>query len=187
MKWLEELLQDYVDGEKIGEVIEKFNKENPKHFMPKEKFNEVNEELKLTRNQLGENKALIDELSKKADSIEGYENQINELQTKYNDLETGTQKEIAQITKRNQLKELLLDNGFHKDGVKLITKTADYENIGLEDGKIKDTDALITQMKEEYAGLIIQTDANSKDKGEHVEPNVQSQHDKDFRSALGLD
>lgn len=188
MKWLEELLKEYVEVEKIGEIVEKFNKENPKYFMPKDKFNEVNDELKITKTQLEENKNLMDDLSKKANSLEEYEQKLSDWQQKYNQLEEGSQKEISQITKRNQLKDILLENDFHKDGVKLIIKTADYDSINLEDGKIKDVESLLSKFKEEYSGLMIQTNANSKDKGEQTDnPNVVDQHTKDFRSALGLE
>lgn len=169
MAELKELLGKYIDAEKLDSVVEELNQELPKQYIPKGRFNEVNEELKITRSTLEENKKAIELLSQKANSLEEYEKKIADLTKANADIEASANNQIASITKKTQLKELLLVNDAHKDSVDLLVeKYAD--GVEMTDGKITLADELIAKIKAERAGLFLTKQSNSGDQGGHQTP-----------------
>jgi hypothetical protein len=186
MNWLKDLLKDYMEESKINEFVEKFNKENPKHFMPKDKYNETAEELKIKKTQLEENTKLLEGLKEKASSVEEYEKKLAEMQTQYQDLETKSQAEVATITKKTQLKELLIENKMHKDAIDLFINSTDLGKLETVEGKIKDADTLVATWKQERSGLFVETvqDSNLKDQNKDTNPKIND--DALLRQAMGL-
>jgi len=175
MEFMQEILNEYItEEEKLKEAVDKLDKENPKHFIPKAKFNDVNEELKVTKEQLASNKKLVDELSNKAESVEEYESQLKTWKTKYDDLEKTSQEKISNITKKTQLKEFLLENNAHKDALDLLIDKYS-EEVEVDGDSIKDADKLIERIKEERSGLFIKTTEDSDQKNEN---NKQSNKQK---------
>lgn len=189
MNWLKDLLKDYMTDEtQVNEFVEKFNKENPKHFMPKEKYNEVAEELKIKKTQLDENTKLIDGLKEKASSVEEYEKKLSDMQTQYQELEVKSQTEVSLITKKTQLKELLIDNKMHKDAIDLFINSTDLGKLEMVDGKIKDSEAFVTAAKTERAGLFLETVQNSNVQNQNTNTNTNTDVKDDalLRQAMGL-
>jgi hypothetical protein len=188
MNWLKELLNGYIEESKVDEFIDKFNKENPKHFMPKEKYNEVAEELKIKKTQLDENTKLIEGLKEKASSVEEYEKKLSDMQTQYQELEVKSQTEVSLITKKTQLKELLIDNKMHKDAIDLFINSTDLGKIEMVDGKIKDSDAFVATVKQERAGLFLETvqTSNVQNQNTNNNTNTEVQSDALLRQAMGL-
>lgn len=179
-----ELLGKYIDADKLDSVVEELNQELPKNFIPKGRFNEVNEELKITKSALEENKKATETLSIKANSIEEYEKKIAELTKAHADSEANAHNQIASITKKTQLKELLLVNNAHKDSLDLLVeKYAD--GVEIIDGKLSKTDELLATIKAERAGLFIQTQSNSADQGGHTNPPSEDD-DARLRKLYGL-
>lgn len=166
MNWLKDLLKEHVAEDKLDGVIEGFKKESPKYVMPKERFNEVNDELKLTKEQLASNKGLVEELTTKANSLEEYETKLSEWKAKYDELEQTSQSKIANITKKTQLKEFLLENNAHKDALDLLIDKYS-EEVEIDNDSIKDADKLIEKIKEERGGLFINSTQNSDVKNDN--------------------
>jgi len=167
VEFLKNIIKEYVeDSDKLDEVVDKINKEAPKHYIPKAKFNDLTEEHRLTKEQLKEQKETLEELGKKAESMEEYESKIKELQTKNKEIEEKTAQEIKTISSKTQLKELLFENKAHKDAIDLlIDRYSDKAELD-DDNKLKNTDELLKIMKDEKAGLFIETKSDSKDKDE---------------------
>jgi hypothetical protein len=186
MNWLKELLEGYVEAEKVDEFVEKFNKENPKHFMPKDKFNEVSEELRIKKAQIEENNTILEGLKQKANSVEEYETKLKEMQDKYQELETNSQKEVSTITKKSQLKELLFENKMHKDAIDLFINSTNLDELEMEEGKLKDPNSFIEKVKSERSGLFSQTVEDSEDKGSGKENDSSVDDDAKLRQAMGL-
>lgn len=182
---VKELLAKYIeDGEKLNAVVEELNQDFAKTYIPKGRFNEVNEELKIVRSQLDENKKAMETLSQKASSIEEYEKKLNELQQLNSDIEAKSQQQIASITKKTQLKELLLVNNAHKDAIELLVeKYAD--KVEIDNDKIKDSELLLDTIKAEKAGLFVQTKVESVDQGSHKENPIPDDSDR-LRKLYGL-
>ncbi len=75
MKWLEDILNSEVEDK-----MEAIKQELPKHFMPKDKWNEVNEELKQLKETVDERDKQLTELKKQAKDNEELTSKIAELQ-----------------------------------------------------------------------------------------------------------
>lgn len=175
MEFIKDILSEYVtDEDKLNEVVDKLNKENPKHFIPKAKYNETSEALKVTKEQLESQKSMVEELSNKAESVEEYESKLSEWKTKYDELEQTSQSKIANITKKTQLKEFLLENNAHKDAIDLLIDKYS-EEVEIDNDSIKDADKLIEKIKEERGGLFINSTQNSDVKNDN---NTQNNRQK---------
>lgn len=183
MEFLKELLKDFVSEDKLETVIETINKEAPKHIMPKGKFNEINEELKIARQQITEQKGLVEQLTAKANSVEEYQTKLNEWQSKYNELESNSQKQISQITKKGALKDALVEAKAHKDAIDLLVNSTDIDSIELKDGKI-DT-SYIEKLKTERSGLFQTVVEDSEVKDGDKDKKPQNEDDR-LRQLFGL-
>lgn len=184
MAELKEVLGKYVEAEKLDGAVEELNQELPKQFIPKGRFNEVNEELKVIKTQLEESKKVMETLSQKASSLEEYEKKLSELQKLNSEIEENAVKQVSAITKKTQLKELLLLNNAHKDALELLVDK--YNDIvEVENGAIKSPEELLNKIKSERSGLFMETKVESQDKGQHKEPPVVDDTDK-LRKLYGL-
>jgi hypothetical protein len=161
---LKEILAKYVEADKLETVMSEVNTEMPKLFIPKSRFNEQGEEVKLLKTQLEENKKVMEGLTAKALTVEEYEKRNGELQKSMKDMEENTKKQIANITKRSQLKEVLLVNNVHKDALDLLVEK--YSDMAEVDEKgIKNKDDLLKKIKEEKGGLFLEGKEDSTEKG----------------------
>lgn len=186
MEGLKEVIAKYVDPEKVDAIVDEINKELPKHFIPKGRFNEVNDELKIVKTQNEEMKKSVDELSAKASTIEEYQKQVADLNTKNTEIEANAKKQVAQITKRTQLKELLLVNNVHKDAVDLLVDKYS-ESVQTDEKGIVGSDDLLKTIKAEKSGLFITTQIDSSIKNENngnkTLPDAETEK---LRSSFGL-
>lgn len=186
MSELKEVLGKYIDAEKLDSVVEELNRELPKTFIPKGRFNEVNDELKIVKTQLEESKKAVEGLSQKAGSVEEYEKQLADLKKLNSDIEAKSQEQIASITKKSQLKELLLVNNAHKDALDLLVEK--YSGQAEVSGEgLKDPEKLLETIKKEKPGLFIVVKSDSDNKGSHVDNPTQIDATlQAYRKAAGL-
>ena len=189
MDWLKDLLKDYVEEGKVDEVVDKFNKENPKHFMPKNAFNEKSEELRLAKEQIEENKKLLDDLNKKASTVEDYEKNLNDYKQKYEQLEQDSNKRISEISKKTDLK-LKLSEFFIEDSVDLILGKVNLENVKVgEDSKIQNFDEVLNNLKQTYPRLAKETvssSATSTTTNEETKPDTSNMSDEEYYKQEGM-
>lgn len=81
MDWLKELLKKAgIEEAKVDEIVGNINKELPKYFMPKDKYNEVNEAKKQLESDIKERDKQLKDLGDKVKGNEELEKQIKELQ-----------------------------------------------------------------------------------------------------------
>jgi hypothetical protein len=81
MDWLKELLKKAgIEEEKVDGVIADINKELPKHFIPKDKYNEAAEAKKKLEGDLQARDTQLEELKKAAGTSEELKKQIEQLQ-----------------------------------------------------------------------------------------------------------
>jgi predicted nuclease with TOPRIM domain len=186
MEGLKEVIAKYVDPEKVDAIVDEINKELPKHFIPKGRFNEINDELKIVKTQNEEMKKSVEDLSAKASTIEEYQKQIADLSQKNTLIEDTAKKQVAQITKRTQLKELLLVNNVHKDAVDLLVDKY-QEKVEVDDKGIVGSEDLLKTIKTEKAGLFITTTVDSTVKNENTGGKPQSDAETEkMRNLFGL-
>jgi hypothetical protein len=153
MEWLKELLGEELFkqvSEKLGDT--KILK-NDGSYIPVQKFNDKNEELKIIKAQLKdhENKSKdIEALLKDNDSLK---EKYNNLNSKYNtDLEAKN-KEISSIVKKSVLSKKLKESGaVYED---LILKALDLDKIELDGENIKNFN--VDDVKKQYPGMFSET------------------------------
>lgn len=191
MEWIKEALNGLVESDKLDAVASAIEKGVPKHFIPKSKFNELNEEFKLTKAQLEETSTKITQLSQQASSLGEYQTQIESLKKENSIIAENYKKQIDDImqktrteSKRAKLKESLLDASVHKDAIDLLVER--YANeVELSEEGFRDIKPLIEKIKSEKAGLFITEQQSSVEKGQKKN-NPPEQDDKELRKLFGL-
>ena len=180
-KWIE-ALKKYVPQEQHEEAIEEMKKELVFDWKPADVYNEKANEAKTLKAQLDEHKKQIESLSEKAGSLEEYQGMVEKLKADYAELETKTQTEIANITKKTKTQELLTDLGLHKKARDLILKDSEFlDKIEIENGKIKNAEEITKQITDEMGDLIV-TKTQETETGREKGQNDQQKQPKDMTS-----
>lgn len=98
MDWLKELLKKAgIEEGKLDSTITDINKELPKHFIPKDKYNEVAEAKKKLEADLTARDTQLEELKKAAGTSEELKAQIEELQKANREAAEHWQAKVAQM------------------------------------------------------------------------------------------
>lgn len=182
---LKELLGKYVDGDKLDTVIEELNQELPKSYIPKARFNEVNEKYKVTESALEELKKSNEALQTKVGSLDEYEKQLNELKQKNETIEKDYQVKLSSVTKQSQFKELLLESGIHKQALDLIVEKY-LPEVELENGTIKGQNELLAKLKAERSELFVTKVNDSDDKGGKGKQSNEDEEQARLKRLFGL-
>lgn len=150
MEWLKSILKEVDGAEGLAEAIQK---ELPKHFKPADVFNEVNNELKATKEQLAGTTKTLEDLTTKSQTADEYKAQLDKLNLEYQEFVKNADQRVLQVQKSHVLQNALLDAGADKSAVDLLAGTIDLNTIELVDGKIKDWDNLLKPLKESRSSL----------------------------------
>ena len=98
MDWLKELLKKAgIEEGKLDSVIGDINKELPKYFIPKDKYNEVAEAKKKLEKDIQDRDKQLDDLKKAAGSNEDLKQQIEKLQAENKKADEAWQAKVAQM------------------------------------------------------------------------------------------
>lgn len=162
MEWLKKLLAKAgLDNQIVEQVLESAKDEQ---FIPKARFDEVNEQSKELKNQLADRDKQLKELSKKAEGNEDLQKQIEALQTQNQTTATEYEAKIRNIQIDNLINGKLaeskvkhadlLASKFNRDAIKF-----------LEDGKVEGFDEQLKGLKETYADLFEQEAPGNDFKG----------------------
>ena len=191
MEWIKEVLKGLVEDDKLDELAGVIEKGVPKHFIPKNKFNEINDELKLTKAQLEETNGKIGQLSQQASSLDEYKMQIETLKKQNEEVANKYKVQVDEIVKKSRdevkkvkLKESLLDANVHKDAIDLLVEKYSGEVELTEDG-FGEIKPLIERIKTEKAGLFVTEKQNSVERGSG-KANPPKTDDSDLRKLFGL-
>jgi hypothetical protein len=98
MDWLKELLKKAgIPEDKLDSMITDINKELPKHFIPKDKYNEAAEAKKKLEADLAARDTQLEELKKAAGTSEELKKQIETLQAENKKASEEWQAKMAQM------------------------------------------------------------------------------------------
>ena len=98
MDWLKELLKKAgIPEDKLDNTITDINKELPKYFIPKDKYNEVAEAKKKLEKDIQDRDKQLDDLKKAAGSNEDLKQQIEKLQAENKKADEAWQAKVAQM------------------------------------------------------------------------------------------
>jgi hypothetical protein len=149
MEWLEKILEG---NEKKAEIVDAIKKEMALHMIPKEKFNEVNTELKASKEQLTKSEEAMKGLADKAKSADEKETLINKLKADSEAFKADTEKRIVNTQKHTAL-QLALSGEVDKAAVDLIAGLVNLDSVEYDNGKITNYDELIKPIREERKTL----------------------------------
>lgn len=155
MDWLKEILKNSgIEDEKIDELVGSINKELPKHFIPKNKYNEIAEIRKDLEEQLNTANATIEELKKSNKDNEELQKQIKQYEEQLKNLKAESEAKIRDLTLDNAIKLALKENAKYDD--LLIGKVDKSKLIIKEDGTIEGLEEQIKTLKEDYKELFVE-------------------------------
>ncbi len=98
MDWLKELLKKAgIPEDKLVSTITDINKELPKHFIPKDKYNEAAEAKKKLEQDLQARDTQLEELKKAAGTSDDLKKQIETLQSENKKASDAWQAKVAQM------------------------------------------------------------------------------------------
>ena len=171
MDWFKKFLETHeIDAERAEKMVEDFKTEIfPKNAVPKSVYSEKVNELEAATGQLTETKTALEELGKKAGSVEEYQNQIEELQNKAKEIEAQAAEKVASVTKQSLLKESLMKAGAHDDALDLLIERYVQAAELDESGALKDGEKLLEQIRTEKKGLFLE---RTEDSGSGKPANV---------------
>lgn len=136
MDWLKELLKNAgLDTAKIDTLVGDVNKELPKHFVPKDKFNEVSEARKAAEQSVTDRDKQLDQLKKEVGDNKDLQTKIQQLQ---DDNKTAKEKYEADLKDLQLTTALKLALGSDVHDADYAISQLDKSKIEIgEDGSIK--------------------------------------------------
>ena len=147
MDWLKELLKNAgIEESKIDSIVANINKELPKHFIPKDKYNEVAEAKKKLEADLQARDTQLEELKKAAGSSEELKKQIEDLQAENKKAKEEWEAKEAQM-KLDFAVERALTAAKAKN-TKAVKALLDMEKVKLDGEQLLGLDEQLKAIKE---------------------------------------
>lgn len=159
MEWLKELLKKTgFDESKVDSLVGDVNKELPKHFVPKDKYNEVAEARKQAETALADRDKQLEELKKSSGDAEALKQQIEKLQGENKAAKEKYEADLKEM-KLNAAIEKALTTAKAKHPDLLMGKIDKTKLELLEDGSVKGLDNQIKPLQESYKELFASEDS----------------------------
>lgn len=165
MEWLRKLLEGatITDGKlDVDSLMGTVNAEFPKHAVPKDTFNNTNEQLKTANKTIADLKKGNKDNEELQQTIKNHEKKISEQEN-----------ELAQIKKQTHLKDEFRKAGAKENYLELLMQTSKLDDIAEVNGQYVGADKIINASKETYKDLFTTTEPGSdakKDNTYHYEP-----------------
>ena len=135
MDWLKELLKKAgIEEEKVDSTIADINKELPKHFIPKDKYNEVAEAKKKLETDIQERDKQLEQLKNAAGNSEELKAQIEQLQAENQKAAEEWQAKMAQMQLNFAVDKAL--TAAKAKNPKAVKALLDMENVKLDGDKL---------------------------------------------------
>ncbi len=153
-------------SEEDAKKVEEASKEELKVYVPKERFDEVNNRKKQLETDVTERDKQLEEVKKNVGNAEELTMQIEKLQAENKVNNEKHEAEVKEIKISNAIEKSL--TGAKAKNIKAVKALLDLENAELlEDGTIKDLDKQIKSLKdnEESSFLFNSDDATPSLKG----------------------
>lgn len=147
----EDLIAMGLTEEQSNKVLEAYT-ESLKGFIPKARFDEVNDAKKDLEQQIKERDKQLKELAEKAKGNEELEKQIKELQEVNKTTKEQYEVKIKELKIDAAIREKLTDAKYPD---LLITKFDKSKLVVADDGTVSGIDDQLTQIKEQYKDLFI--------------------------------
>ena len=147
MDWLKELLKKAgIEEGKLDGIIADINKELPKHFIPKDKYNEAAEAKKKLEKDIQDRDKQLDDLKKAAGSNEDLKQQIEKLQDENKKADEAWQAKFAQMQLDFALERAL--TAAKAKNAKAVKALLDMEKVKLDGEQLLGLDDQLKAIKE---------------------------------------
>lgn len=163
MNWLQEILKEHQHESLYATLSSAFTKEALKEYIPKERFNEVNTERKMYKDQVKAYETKVDTLETQVQYIQNekmsFEEQLSTLQNTIteNESQLQSQRENHQQELQDFKLQAKIENRLLSEQVrnqKAILPLLSLESISLsETGELTGLDEQLTKLKESDAYL----------------------------------
>lgn len=187
MEKLKELLGEELYGqltEKLGDT--KIDIVNNGQWIPKEKFNEVNTELKSTREQFDNAQKTLKDLEGKAGSADEYKTKLDEINAQFENYKQESETRLLNTQKKTALEKHLMQARADEKAVDLLANLFELDKIELDEkGTIKDWENVLKPIKEERSTLFLEEKMDSQKPNNGSNASGEESINQ-FRQAMGL-
>ena len=141
-----------ISAAKFGDVEKAINNAVGKEFVEKDRYNK-----KLT--EIDALKAEKQDADDKATSAEKWKTKYDALKEDFDAYKKDISAKETKATRSNAYKELLKEAGISEKRLETVLKVSDIDSLEMgEDGKFKDSDKILENIKNEWADFITTTE-----------------------------
>ena len=152
MDWLKEILKKAgIPEDKLDSTITDINKELPKYFIPKDKYNEVAEAKKKLEADIAERDKQLEDLKKAAGSNEELKKQIEQLQADNKKAGEEWQAKMAQMQLDFAIEKAL--TAAKAKNAKAVKALLDLEKVKLDGEQLLGLDDQLKELQKSDAYL----------------------------------
>ena len=193
MDWLQTILDD----ENVKNKIDAIKKELPKHFIPKEKYNEkaseVQEkadELKATTDKMNELQTQVEKLSDAEGEQEKLKEKIAAINNEFEAFKGESESRLSNVKKTQAIERGLRDAQANPETIDLLITRFDLDKIELaDDGNVKEWDKHLEPLKETRKSLFAESSVSGTrpPDGKTTEPGgYKAKYDEAMKSGNSL-
>jgi len=143
-----------ISSEKFSEVVTAINNAVGKEFVDKKRYNEKLTEIDALK---GEKQNAED----KATGAEKWKTKYDALKDDFEAYKKDISAKETKALRENAYRELLKEAGVSEKRIAAVLKVSDFDSLEMEDdGKFKDSDKIIENIKEEWADFITTTETH---------------------------
>ena len=195
MEWLQTILSD----DNVENKIDVIKKELPKHFIPKEKYNEkaseVQEkadELKATTDKMNDLQTQVEKLSSDEGEKEKLKEKMVAINNEFETFKGESESRLSNVKKTQAIERGLRDSQVNPEAIDLlISKDFVLEKIELtDDGNVKDWDKHLETVKEKRKSLFAESNLSgpTPPNGDNTEPGgYKAKYDEARKSGNNLE
>ena len=143
-----------IDEDKADQIIEQHTSVTDELKQERDGYKADAERLKEVETELNTTKATLKEL-KDAQGENPFEKAYNDVKSEYEKFKADVSAKETKAAKKNAYKDLLAELGIADKHIKSILKVTDVDSVELDkNGALKDRDALIKTVKDDYEAFI---------------------------------
>ena len=161
-------LKDYLGEEIYNILVDKGVKVKeidviPNNYVPKNRFDDVNEESKTMKDKISNYEKQINDTKDMLKGHDELKKNYDNLNTKYNDDRVNYDKEISNLKKVTKAREVLLGEGaVNGKSLDMLVKSVDFEKISMENDKLIGFSDVVKDLKKDCKHMFVEKQDSGK-------------------------